>query len=1031
MDNDLETAEAYVVSNHLFSVNDDNSELEIHRYNKRFYIIIRPGNLEQSPAIKNEYLRYLNAQRADADGDVQSECSVDPEDIYDWAVKPCLSLFKELSPEPKQQTAKISLYDYYHAETFYYHLHAANDKLTPVTNPKGESFLPPAVELAPDVFHPALSFPRQSRDPRQSEWERSQMLFKPYSNGDTNGATREVASYRKTTESNLTPDVRICRLDGVVKDEWDRLMGLLLNYIDCDHVTLACAPDEETPDSLKQKWVNQIKETLAQLHDEGLVWGDAKPENVLITEGDGSVGDKEKAGTVEGDLQGPENIIKYVFEGKEAPYAVAMSGKRSRAIYEADLQAQQSPFVAYGTPLPPLDPDVRDDGSYVPVWKQEVRDERGLKRLHGAFTGGFSAGYFNTVGSKEGWTPSTFVSSRTNRTKEGPKIPEQRPEDFMDEEDIADASEAQRVQMAEGFSGLGSTQDDSTRRGAYIDVFRIEGETIGVKLLRRMGWKEGQGIGPKVRRKARLDALERPGDEKEPTHLFAPENTRMISFVKKSDHKGLGLEGQAKLSPINGLGSETVKSDDDEEEGHLDLVGPKKGKKKKAVRGGIGIGILNDTGSDDEDPYEIGPRISYNRVIGGEKKKKKPANGSVNPLLKSKPVFISRKKASSGLRKCHDGRLPLDGFILSSSDEFSSLIQASTRYAAPEIPKDWKSSKQPKSNASSAAYLSPAEAAKASSLDPKSRAAILGEAALPGKSVFDFLSPAARDRLASASGKGNLPPALGEIPKGYNLSEEDRRKELLSQIPQVDPSTALAALTRGASGFMPYAEDEAKRTRYRTYLENQAGTSPVPPSPAPAMSREDWLKELREFANCAQIFKPMSGMMATRFTSSTKTTMSGTVGSDAGGSLLSKPEPKIEDPAEQAAKVGMYGPLTRSSKDWFPSRLLCKRFNVKPPAHVQPGATEHDESAAPTNAAPDLVSKEAISEMMAGVNWNGGMAGGASVIKTESRDEDEDEVKPEVVVVDTERNEALEGERAGEAVFNAIFGDDSDDDDDD
>lgn len=67
--------------------------------------------------------------------------------------------------------------------------------------------------------------------------------------------------------------------------------------------------------------------------------------------------------------------------------------KRTRAAYESDLRAQQSPFVAYGTPLPPLDPDVRDDGSYVPVWKQEVTDERGRKRLHGAFTGGFSAGY--------------------------------------------------------------------------------------------------------------------------------------------------------------------------------------------------------------------------------------------------------------------------------------------------------------------------------------------------------------------------------------------------------------------------------------------------------------------------------------------------------------------------------------------------------------------------------------------------------------------------------------------------------------
>lgn len=63
-----------------------------------------------------------------------------------------------------------------------------------------------------------------------------------------------------------------------------------------------------------------------------------------------------------------------------------MASKRSRNTYEADL------YVTVGTPLPPQDPDVRDDGSYLPLWKQEVRDERGLKRLHGAFTGGFSAG---------------------------------------------------------------------------------------------------------------------------------------------------------------------------------------------------------------------------------------------------------------------------------------------------------------------------------------------------------------------------------------------------------------------------------------------------------------------------------------------------------------------------------------------------------------------------------------------------------------------------------------------------------------
>ena len=30
------------------------------------------------------------------------------------------------------------------------------------------------------------------------------------------------------------------------------------------------------------------------------------------------------------------------------------------------------PFVSFGKPLPPLDPEIRDDGTFVPLWKQEV-----------------------------------------------------------------------------------------------------------------------------------------------------------------------------------------------------------------------------------------------------------------------------------------------------------------------------------------------------------------------------------------------------------------------------------------------------------------------------------------------------------------------------------------------------------------------------------------------------------------------------------------------------------------------------------
>ncbi|CAI6008202.1 unnamed protein product, partial [Closterium sp. NIES-65] len=47
----------------------------------------------------------------------------------------------------------------------------------------------------------------------------------------------------------------------------------------------------------------------------------------------------------------------------------------------------------------------------VPPWQQEARDDEGRRRFHGAFTGGFSAGYFNSVGSKEVGADAAVPSS--------------------------------------------------------------------------------------------------------------------------------------------------------------------------------------------------------------------------------------------------------------------------------------------------------------------------------------------------------------------------------------------------------------------------------------------------------------------------------------------------------------------------------------------------------------------------------------------------------------------------------------------
>ena len=53
------------------------------------------------------------------------------------------------------------------------------------------------------------------------------------------------------------------------------------------------------------------------------------------------------------------------------------------------------------------------------------------RRFHGAFAGGFSAGYHNTVGSAEGWQPASFRSSRTKRQR----VAGARPEEIGDAED--------------------------------------------------------------------------------------------------------------------------------------------------------------------------------------------------------------------------------------------------------------------------------------------------------------------------------------------------------------------------------------------------------------------------------------------------------------------------------------------------------------------------------------------------------------------------------------------------------------------
>jgi G patch domain-containing protein 1 len=620
------------------------------------------------------------------------------------------------------------------------------------------------------------------------------------------------------------------------------------------------------------------------------------------------------------------------------------------------------------------------------------------------------------------------VSSRSNRMKDTT----QRAEDFMDEEDKAAAAEARELETAQSFATIGRVGE--TQNDAFFGMFVTEEETMGVKIAQKMGWRRDQGVGRKVKRAAHLDDGRAVSDNPS-GHSFAPKDSRMMQVAREDvNRKGLGYQ------PESRLGAATDKVPEQRPMLALPFLEDSRAPfPKKAVlkKSSFGVGVLNDTGSDDEDPYELGPKITFNKTLSKEKKSKKLSKFA-KAGTGEKHVFVTKKlpnRAVGAPSRAYDGRPPLRGFVLAT--QFVDLT-SKRKFPPPKIPPDWKSTKSSSTTAKIQDYQSVADAAKASTLDAKARSSLLGETPLPGKSVFDFIPKEARDRLATLTGKANLPQGLGEAPPdAQQSSTKAQAKDLWSFVPVVGKDIAAAALAKGATGWMPYSEDLKKRARYVGFLELRAGKRDDLPERVVGMSVSDWAKELQEFAHAAQVFKPTTGIMASRFTSSSSSNQPGSADGTTTDSLLRKPVVKPEDPAEQAAKLGMYGPMTRSSFPFHPSRLLCKRFNVKPPVDVPHGDGFESGPHSSKGKVEEPVSKFAMDRMMQEV-----LTKGPPVLKrpdwmNAAAQEPAQATAAAATAplfghatVDVEKNEALTQDRASEDVFKAIFGDDDDDEDD-
>src|SRR5690349_9400377 len=122
--------------------------------------------------------------------------------------------------------------------------------------------------------------------------------------------------------------------------------------------------------------------------------------------------------------------------------------------------------------------------------------------------------------------------------------------------------------------------------------------------------------------------------------------------------------------------------------------------------------------------------------------------------------------------------------------------------------------------------------------------------------------------------------------------------------------------------------------------------------------------------------------------------------------------------------MGMFGPLTRSSVDFFPSKLLCKRFNVPNPH------PDHKDTGPET--AKDLLDKTTMESMMMNRKPGEGMTADNAGVPTSqgvfSGPLETTETAPQQKEDHPDQPEEVE-ERPAMDIFKAIF-DDSDSDSD-
>ncbi|KAF5611337.1 kinase-like domain protein [Fusarium tjaetaba] len=343
----MATTPRYSIEGILTNVRSDdhNARFSVRRNGKVFYITVSPTNFINSPDMTEKYMAYLEVlkSREEVIGDIYDT------DVYEWVMAPFEPLLVELAPPPASdpQDIQITLERHLFPDFFVFELHVIDERLCPrrvaaEESPVRPSFLRFDDDFLDDLetwtaFYDPAGITLSFQDPEDALFKppskvlidnrKTECFFKPCNSSVQ--TKRELETYKMIQAAGLDSKFNLCRVYGLVLDEYEFVLGVLLTYIDNRGCPLSTkiAPGEpgNPPPEVRQRWMDQIEAAVSGLHGAGIVWGDVKAENVLVDQDNNSwvtdFGggytrgwvDKEVAETMEGDRMGMEKLREFIF----------------------------------------------------------------------------------------------------------------------------------------------------------------------------------------------------------------------------------------------------------------------------------------------------------------------------------------------------------------------------------------------------------------------------------------------------------------------------------------------------------------------------------------------------------------------------------------------------------------------------------------------------------------------------------------------------------------------------------------------